>query len=62
MESPREDNMPTDHTPDHIMDTTEARDASGDDAVSVANAEAPPGDEEDDAGLFGSGSEDEEPR
>ena len=61
MESPREEtNIPTDPSPDDIMDTTEVRDASGEDDASVVNAEAAIGDEEDDAGLFGSGSENEE--
>ena len=63
MESPREEsNIRTDSTTDDIMDTTEARDVSDEDDTSVVNAEAAAGDEEDDAGLFGSGSEDEEPQ
>ena len=68
MESPREEsNLPTDPTPDDIMDTTEARDAPSEDDVSVVNAaaaideeEEEEEEEEDDAGLFGSGSEDEQ--
>ena len=54
--------MHTNPTADEIMDTTEIKDGSSEDNLSQVNGDIHSVEDEDDAGLFGSGSDDEDSR